>query len=107
MFSLCPGWLNVERLPFRNGKLFSAICAGISIVSDWFYVNCFRFPVPLSPDVVKSRLKHNYYRSLEAVKHDVDVMMSNALSYFSKNAEVSKKMRRLADYFQRTLSAMF
>lgn len=66
-----------------------------------------RFPVPLSPDVVKSRLKHNYYRSLEAAKHDVDVMMSNALLYFSKNADVSKKMRRLADYFQRTLSAMF
>ncbi|CAO2818728.1 unnamed protein product [Amaranthus hypochondriacus] len=63
-----------------------------------------RFPVPLSPSVVRSRLTNNYYRSVKAVKHDIDIMMSNAMSYFARNLEQSKKMRRMADYFERTLS---
>ncbi|KAL2934947.1 Bromodomain and WD repeat-containing protein 1 [Bienertia sinuspersici] len=62
-----------------------------------------RFPVPLSLNVIRSRLTNNYYRSVKAVKHDINVMVSNAMSYFSKSA-VSKKMKRMADFFERTLS---
>lgn len=65
-----------------------------------------RYPVPLSLDVIQLRLENNYYRTLEAVKHDIEVMLSNAESYFGKNAELSLKMRRLSDWFSRTLSSL-
>lgn len=66
-------------------------------------MNFYRFPVPLSPEVIKKRLENNYYRSLEAVKHDMMEMLSNANSYFGKNAELMAKMRRLSDWIARTL----
>ncbi|XP_043720069.1 PH-interacting protein-like isoform X4 [Telopea speciosissima] len=65
------------------------------------YLN--RFPVPLSLKVVQQRLENNYYRSLEAVRHDVTVMLSNGQSYFAKNMELSTKMRRLSDWFSQKL----
>ncbi|XP_038719342.1 PH-interacting protein-like isoform X2 [Tripterygium wilfordii] len=65
-----------------------------------------RFPVPLSLDLIHSRLKNNYYRSLEGLKHDIGVMLENAESYFGKNAELLAKMRRLSDWFTRTLSSL-
>ncbi|GAV70868.1 WD40 domain-containing protein/Bromodomain domain-containing protein [Cephalotus follicularis] len=65
-----------------------------------------RFPVPLSLEVIQSRLDNNYYRSLEAVKHDIAVMLSNAETYFAKNAELSVKIRRQSDFISRTLSSM-
>ncbi|XP_010259313.1 PREDICTED: bromodomain and WD repeat-containing protein 1 [Nelumbo nucifera] len=68
------------------------------------YLN--RFPVPLSLELVQSRLEHNYYRKLEAVKHDISVALSNAQSYFVRNAELAGKMRRLADWFTRALSSL-
>ncbi|KAK9684998.1 hypothetical protein RND81_10G248400 [Saponaria officinalis] len=58
-------------------------------------------PVPLSPDVIRSRLKHNYYRTKDAVKHDINVMMLNARSYFSKNAEILRNLRRTSQQFER------
>lgn len=63
-----------------------------------------RFPAPLSPDLIESRLKNDYYRSLEAVKHDMRVMLSNAQTYFEKNAEVGAKMKRLSEWFTKMLS---
>lgn len=65
-----------------------------------------RFPVPLSLEVIQSRLKNQYYRSMEAVKHDVKVMLSNAETYFVKNAELSMKVRRLSEWFTRMLSSI-
>ncbi|KAK4775805.1 hypothetical protein SAY87_023766 [Trapa incisa] len=65
-----------------------------------------RFPVPMTLDVIHSRLESNYYRSIEAVKHDILVMLSNAESYFGKNQEVSVKIRRLSDWFSRQLSSL-
>lgn len=69
------------------------------------FLNFFsRFPVPLSLEVIQSRLENNYYRSLEALKHDTTVMLSNAESFFGKNAKMSEKIERLSDWFTRTLS---
>ncbi|KAL0348600.1 UNVERIFIED_CONTAM: PH-interacting protein [Sesamum angustifolium] len=65
-----------------------------------------RFPVPLSLEVIQSRLENNYYRSLEAMRHDVEVMLSNAESYFGKNAELSTKMKRLSEWFRKTLAPL-
>lgn len=62
--------------------------------------------MPLSLDVIRSRLENNYYRSVDAVKHDIMVMLSNAESYFGKNAELSNKMKRLSDMFTRTLASL-
>ncbi|KZV17019.1 bromodomain and WD repeat-containing protein 3 [Dorcoceras hygrometricum] len=62
-----------------------------------------RFPVPLTLELIHSRLENNYYRSLEALKHDIEVMLLNAESYFGKNAELSTKMKHLSDWFRRTL----
>ncbi|KAF5452268.1 hypothetical protein F2P56_027287 [Juglans regia] len=74
-------------------------------VSDKSYFTN-RFPVPLSLEVIQARLENNYYRSLEALKHDISVMLSNAESYFGKNAEMSGKIERLSDWFTRTLSSL-
>uniref|UniRef100_A0A2P2MBW3 Bromo domain-containing protein n=1 Tax=Rhizophora mucronata TaxID=61149 RepID=A0A2P2MBW3_RHIMU len=65
-----------------------------------------RFPVPLSLEVIQLRLENHYYRSLNAVKHDFKVMLSNAESYFAKNAEQSTKLRRLSNWLTRTLSSL-
>lgn len=63
-----------------------------------------RFAVPLSPGLIELRLKNSYYRSLVAVKHDINVMLSNAKSYFEKNAEVTDQIRRLSDHFTKTFT---
>ncbi|OMO58446.1 hypothetical protein COLO4_34647 [Corchorus olitorius] len=64
-----------------------------------------RFPVPLSLDTIHLRLENNYYRSLEAVKHDIEVMLSNAESFFDRKTELTTKLRKLASLFNRTLSS--
>ncbi|CAN4113406.1 unnamed protein product [Withania somnifera] len=48
-----------------------------------------RFPVPISPDIIRLRLENNYYRCLEAIKHDFSL---------------SLKMKRLSDWFTKKLS---
>lgn len=58
--------------------------------------------MPLSLEIIKMRLENNYYRNVEAVKHDASVMLSNAESYFGKSAEMTMKMRRLSDWITRT-----
>lgn len=63
-----------------------------------------RFPVPLTLDVIQSRLETNYYRRFAAMKHDVEVLLQNAEAYFGRNKDISMKMRRLSDWFTRTLS---
>lgn len=65
-----------------------------------------RFPYPISLEVIMSRLENNYYRSVEAMKHDISVLLSNAESYFGRNAELSTKMGRLSEWFRRTLSSL-
>ncbi|KAL7144369.1 hypothetical protein ABFS83_07G007100 [Erythranthe nasuta] len=65
-----------------------------------------RFPVPLSLEVIQSRLEKNYYRRLESMKHDVRVMLSNAESFFGKNAELSVKIKRLSEWFRKTFSSL-
>ncbi|KAI5579538.1 hypothetical protein BDE02_08G095300 [Populus trichocarpa] len=64
------------------------------------------FAVPLSLEVIQARLENNYYRSLEALKHDFEVMLLNAESYFAKQAELLTKMKRLSNWFTRTLSSL-
>lgn len=65
------------------------------------YMN--RFPVPLSLEIIELRLESNYYRSLRAMEHDIMVMLNNAQMYFMKNAELSRKVTRLSDWFTNTL----
>ncbi|KAK2394819.1 WD40 domain-containing protein [Trifolium repens] len=65
-----------------------------------------RFPVPLSIELIESRLENNYYRSLEALKHDASILLSNATSFFEKDAEMTTKIKRLSDWFARTLSSL-
>ena len=77
--------------------------------SLWMYYNwtsLSRFPVPLSLEVIESRLENNYYRSLDALKHDFEVMLSNAEAYSGKNVELSSKLRRLSDWFHKILAAL-
>lgn len=62
--------------------------------------------MPLSFEVIHARLENNYYRSLEALKHDISVMLSNAEVYFAKHAEMSDKIGRLSEWFTRTLSSL-
>ncbi|XP_027187963.1 uncharacterized protein [Cicer arietinum] len=65
-----------------------------------------RFPVPLSIELIQSRLENNYYRSLEALEHDVSILLSNTTSFFEKDAEMTAKIKRLAEWFARTLPSV-
>ncbi|RDX60797.1 Bromodomain and WD repeat-containing protein 1, partial [Mucuna pruriens] len=65
-----------------------------------------RFPVPISLELIQSRLENNYYRSLEALKHDVTILLSNATVFLEKDAELSAKIKRLSEWFTRTLSSL-
>uniref|UniRef100_A0A7N0UHD5 Bromo domain-containing protein n=1 Tax=Kalanchoe fedtschenkoi TaxID=63787 RepID=A0A7N0UHD5_KALFE len=64
-----------------------------------------RFPVPLSLELIHARLENNYYRSLEALRHDIKIALANAETYFERNIEVAPKIRRLSEWFRRTLSS--
>ncbi|KAH1041349.1 hypothetical protein AAZX31_09G036600 [Glycine max] len=65
-----------------------------------------RFPVPISIELIQSRLENNYYRSLEALKHDVTILLSNATTFLEKDAVLSAKIKRLSEWFTRTLSSL-
>ncbi|KAG5105328.1 hypothetical protein JHK82_042298 [Glycine max] len=65
-----------------------------------------RFPVPISIELIQSRLENNYYRSLEALKHDVSILLSNATTFLEKDAALSAKIKRLSEWFTRTLSSL-
>ncbi|XP_078428519.1 uncharacterized protein LOC144700843 [Wolffia australiana] len=65
-----------------------------------------RFPVPLSPEVIRRRAESGYYRTAEAVRHDASVMLSNAASYLGKSAELSSKLRRFSDAITRAFSSL-
>lgn len=73
----------------------------ISQKSD--YLN--RFPVPLYLEVIQARLANDYYRSVDAVENDFQVMLSNVRAYFAKSGDIQKKMDRLSDWFNKTLSS--
>ncbi|KAK7278183.1 hypothetical protein RJT34_23208 [Clitoria ternatea] len=64
-----------------------------------------RFPVPFYPELIQLRLKNDYYRSVEGVKHDIMVMLSNAEDYFNitKNVQLLGKVRRISEWFRRKL----
>ncbi|CAA0831983.1 Unknown protein [Striga hermonthica] len=63
-----------------------------------------RFPVPLSLDIIKSRIENDYYRTVEAFKHDFGEVLANARTYFQKNADLMRKFNRLSSWFDETLS---
>ncbi|XP_022955684.1 bromodomain and WD repeat-containing protein 1-like [Cucurbita moschata] len=65
-----------------------------------------RFPVPLCLEIIQERLQNDYYRNLEALKHDFMVMLSNYESFVAKNEDMSKKIRRLSDWFNRNISPL-
>ncbi|XP_058770312.1 uncharacterized protein LOC131643955 isoform X2 [Vicia villosa] len=64
-----------------------------------------RFPVQFYPELIQLRLKNNYYRSVESVKHDITVMLSNAQDYFTitKNDKLQGKVKRISEWFRRKL----
>lgn len=66
----------------------------------------YRFPVPLCLEIIQERLQNDYYRSLEALKHDFMVMLSNFESFVAKNEDMSKKIRRLSDWFNRNITPL-
>ncbi|XP_071741862.1 uncharacterized protein [Rutidosis leptorrhynchoides] len=65
-----------------------------------------RFPVPLTLEIIGLRIKNYYYRSEEAMNHDIRVMLANFRTYFAKNVEMSAKMKRLSERFERKLSKL-
>lgn len=68
-------------------------------------LDLYRFPAPFYPELIQSRLKNDYYRTVEGVKHDIMVMFSNAEDYFriANNNQQSNKIRRISDWFRRKL----
>lgn len=66
---------------------------------------CYRFPVQFYPELIRLRLKNDYYRSVESVKHDIVVMLSNAQDYFTitKNDKLQGKVKRISEWLRRKL----
>ncbi|CAK8572720.1 unnamed protein product [Lathyrus sativus] len=64
-----------------------------------------RFPVPFCPELIQLRLKNDYYRSVQSVKHDITVMLSNAQDYFTvtKNDKLQGKVKRISEWLRRKL----
>ncbi|KAM1723472.1 uncharacterized protein LOC126608456 [Malus sylvestris] len=69
--------------------------------------------VPISLDVIQSRLENDYYRSLEALKHDFKVLLLNAETYLESNAvkrasdkELLGKLKCLSDWFTETILSL-
>lgn len=69
---------------------------------------CYRFPAPFYPELIKSRLKNDYYRNVEGVKHDIMVMLSNAEDFFTitKNGHLLGKIKRISEWFRRKLGRL-
>ncbi|GJM93197.1 hypothetical protein PR202_ga09736 [Eleusine coracana subsp. coracana] len=94
---------NLQEISHRNQDRYGVLMLDkVAEKSD--FVN--RFPVQFSIEVIKTRLENNYYRTLEAVRHDATVMIENARSYFSKSSEMTKKICRLADWIEQTFSSL-
>eukprot|EP01018_Ginkgo_biloba_P012106 Gb_38814 [translate_table: standard] len=55
-----------------------------------------RIPLPLTLDIIKLRLITDYYRSAQAFKHDMHVLVSNARNYFGNENETTCKVEYLA-----------
>ncbi|KAM7275956.1 hypothetical protein ACFE04_017822 [Oxalis oulophora] len=62
------------------------------------------YPVPLSPKLIMSRLENNYYRNLEAVEHDISVLIENTQNCFGKNDKLLMTLRRLSERVARKIS---
>lgn len=76
----------------------------------WNFLRC---AVPISLEVIQSRLENNYYRNLEALKHDFKVMLLNAETYLESNAvkrtsdkELLAKLKCISDWFTQTISSL-
>ncbi|XP_073223301.1 uncharacterized protein [Cicer arietinum] len=64
-----------------------------------------RFPVPFYPELIQLRLKNDYYRNAEGVKHDIMVMLSNAEEFctVTKNFMLLGKVKRISEWLRRKL----
>lgn len=80
--------------------------ANFPIILGVLFLYTPRFPVQFSIEVIRIRLENNYYRTLEAIRHDATVMLANAQSYFSKSTDMTKKIRRLSDWIEQTFSSL-
>ncbi|CAM6121929.1 unnamed protein product [Calypogeia fissa] len=66
------------------------------------YLN--RIPLPLDLEIVKQRLEKDYYHSLEAFRHDIELLISNTQSYYGRESELTTKMLRLSQFFVDVMS---
>ncbi|KAJ1297475.1 hypothetical protein BS78_01G379400 [Paspalum vaginatum] len=94
---------NLQEMSHRNQDRFGVLKLD-KVAEKPDFMN--RFPVPFSIEVIKTRLANDYYRTLEAVRHDITVMLSNAESYFSKSTEMTKKIRKLSEWVDQTFSSL-
>lgn len=82
-----------------------AECRNLNIL-QFTFVNVCRYEAHLYPELIKSRLYNDYYRSLEAVKHDIMVMLDNAQSYFKKK-ELAATIAYLHSWFTKKLNRLY
>uniref|UniRef100_A0A0E0NU09 Uncharacterized protein n=1 Tax=Oryza rufipogon TaxID=4529 RepID=A0A0E0NU09_ORYRU len=94
---------NLLELSHRNQDRYGVLKLN-SVAEKSDFIN--RFPVQFSIEVIRIRLENNYYRTLEAIRHDATVMLANAQSYFSKSTDMTKKIRRLSDWIEQTFSSL-
>ncbi|KAL6184879.1 hypothetical protein ACLB2K_046278 [Fragaria x ananassa] len=66
---------------------------------------CNSFPVPLFPELIEARLRNDYYRSLEAVKHDITQMLENGRHYFKRN-ELQARIKHISKWFKKKISRL-
>lgn len=68
-----------------------------------FVAEMCRVPVPLTLDRIRERLQKDYYRSDEAVEHDVRLLVTNVELFCGPNHKLVSKMERLVAFILASL----
>eukprot|EP00897_Mesotaenium_endlicherianum_P009971 jgi/Mesen1/9001/ME000056S08410 len=62
-----------------------------------------RVPLPMSLSKIKARLEHSFYRSAEALSHDLDLVVDNARSFYGRDGPIAHKAQKLVERLHKAI----
>ncbi|KAJ4840685.1 hypothetical protein Tsubulata_048630 [Turnera subulata] len=102
---LLSAFYELEKSRDNDEKVTNLLLSWENILVIFWHLTGFLW-VPLSLESIQSRLENKYYRRLEAVKHDIEVMLAIAESYSGKDQDLVRKMVRLTDFLSEALDSL-
>lgn len=80
----------------------------------WYFASCSSIercafvagstPLPLDLEIVKQRLSKDYYHSLEAFRHDIELLVLNTVSFYGRESDMTARMQRLGHLLLEVMS---